>query len=93
MGSPTDAWLENEYAIIWYGTGPAPMTRSRLEWPGVAVTNLPGVRLARALRAETIDLTPIALWCSSTWRRIGGCGFMKCVCLKLCFLIVPRPGR
>jgi signal transduction histidine kinase len=57
----TDAWLENEYAIIWRGTGPGTHDEEP-DWKGrrVAVTNLPfGVRLARQhLPNSTIDLTP-----------------------------------
>src|SRR6185369_8647823 len=57
----TDAWLENEYAIIWRGTGPGSHDEEP-DWKGlrVAVTNLPlGVRLAKQhLPHSTIDLTP-----------------------------------
>ena len=57
----TDAWLENEYAIIWRGTGPGSHD-DEPDWKGrrVAVTNLPlGVRLARQhLPQSTIVLTP-----------------------------------
>lgn len=57
----TDAWLENEYAIIWRGTAFG-SHEAEPDWRGrtVAVTNRPlGVRLAkRTLPDSTMDLTP-----------------------------------
>jgi hypothetical protein len=57
----TDAWLENEYALIWRGSGFGSHGEEP-DWRGrtVAVTNLPlGVRLAKqSLPGSTMDLTP-----------------------------------
>jgi len=55
-----DPWLQNEYAVIWRGTGSG-WHDEEPDWKNrtVAVTNLPsGVRLARqALPGSTMDLT------------------------------------
>jgi len=55
-----DAWLENEYAIIWRGGG-SPAQYTEPDWAGrtVAVTNLPfGVRIAKqVLPRSSLDLT------------------------------------
>ena len=57
----TEAWLENEYAVIWRETRSGSHDEEP-DWTGrrVAVTNLPfGVRLAKQyLPHSTMDLTP-----------------------------------
>jgi hypothetical protein len=89
-----DPWLQNEYSIIWRGTGSG-WHDDEPDWKGrtVAVTNLPwGVRLAKqSLPGSAMDLTPNRVVSSHTFARAWlMVDLWRCGCLRPCCATVLR---